>query len=145
MDNSKAVGWKVKEVKYKHRDIRVSTANPNEDHSYNATKGISSTGTRIGGNSSQLHANQSQSMLKVIVDDDTYCAWELWITRRGDWQQGCRDDWDTSIWESWNKVFHCITDGPSLDRIDQAVGTGSRITLCFWGRWLSFVELPNKI
>ena len=25
MDNSKAVGWKVKEVKYKHRDVRVST------------------------------------------------------------------------------------------------------------------------
>ena len=25
MDNSKAVGWKVKEVKYKHRDIWVST------------------------------------------------------------------------------------------------------------------------
>ena len=25
MDNSKAVGWKVKEVEYKHRDVRVST------------------------------------------------------------------------------------------------------------------------
>ena len=26
MDNSKAVGWKVKEVEYKHRDVRVSTS-----------------------------------------------------------------------------------------------------------------------
>ena len=101
-------------------------ANPNEDHSYNATEGTSSTGTRIGGNSSQLHADQSWnvcheavevpqqlspfttedeeeffSMLKVIVDDDIVPEGYGLLEGEIDGEDG-----DTSIWESWNKVFH---------------------------------------
>ena len=88
MDNSKAVGWKVKEVKYKHRDVRVSTPESHEEDGLEESElgnmeedggeaAVGEEGEEVNGSDDENEDEPCQ----VIADDeeeldDDILAWE---------------------------------------------------------------------